>query len=240
MDRRTLIAATGALGTAFGAGAARAGPGDRLTPTEAPIPTAFILGSYSTMIDFAGPWEAFQDASVFKPDAFMTYTVSDSRNVVRTSGSGGTPERPMGMKVIPDFTFDDAPAPKVVVMGAQNDHTEAKLNWIRRVAPDADVILSVCTGAFLLAKTGLLDGLTATTHHQFYESFEQDFPRVRLVRDRRFVDNGKFVSAGGLTSGVDGALHVVARYFGEEAAQKSADYMEHYGTDWKTGVPTRG
>lgn len=87
--------------------------------------------------------------------------------------------------------------------------------------------MSVCTGAFQLARVGLLDGLPATTHHDFWDAFEKEFPKVRLQRGPRFVDNGRVATAGGLTSGIDLALHVVGRYFGEETAARTAAYMEH-------------
>jgi transcriptional regulator GlxA family with amidase domain len=96
--------------------------------------------------------------------------------------------------------------------------------------------MSVCTGAFLLAETGLLDGLKATTHHDSYEAFARRFPKVSLLRGRRFVDNGKFLTAGGLTSGIDAALHVVERYRGQSATEQVAAYMEHFSTDWKTAA----
>ena len=86
--------------------------------------------------------------------------------------------------------------------------------------------MSVCTGAFVLARTGLLDGREATTHHLFYDQFANEFPKVKLVRNRRFIDNGGIMSAGGLTSGIDGALHVVERYYGRAAALQTAAYME--------------
>jgi transcriptional regulator GlxA family with amidase domain len=96
-----------------------------------------------------------------------------------------------------DFDFDTAPPAAVVVIGAQSrPDLPAKLHWVRRVAREADVVLSVCTGAFVLANTGLIDGMTATTHHNFYDMFEARFPDVELVRGRRFVDNGRFISAG--------------------------------------------
>jgi transcriptional regulator GlxA family with amidase domain len=96
--------------------------------------------------------------------------------------------------------------------------------------------MSVCTGAFQLARTGLLDGLQATTHHHFYDAFAKEFPQVKLHRGLRFVDNGHIASAGGLTSGIDLALRIVERYFGHGVAQQTADYMEYTGQGWK-GVP---
>ena len=93
--------------------------------------------------------------------------------------------------------------------------------------------IPVCTGAFQLAEAGLLDGLAATTHHDFYESFADDYPDVRLERDVRFVENPRISTAGGLTSGIDLALRVVARYFGDEVASQTASYMEYSGTGWQ-------
>jgi transcriptional regulator GlxA family with amidase domain len=120
-------------------------------------------------------------------------------------------------------------------MGAQmNFAGPEKLAWLRRAAPRAEIVLSVCTGNFIVAHAGLLDGQRATTHHRFFDQFEREFPRVRLVRDVRFVDNGKFISGGGITAGIDAALQVVRRHFGDEVAQRTVDYMEYRGADWRT------
>ena len=104
--------------------------------------------------------------------------------------------------------------------------------WLKRVAPSADLTMSVCTGAFHLARTGLLDGKSATTHHASYVQFGKTFPKVKLKRGFRFVDEGNVASAGGLTSGIDLALHVVERYFGRDAAINTAYYMEYQGRGW--------
>jgi transcriptional regulator GlxA family with amidase domain len=93
--------------------------------------------------------------------------------------------------------------------------------------------MSVCTGAFQLARAGLLDGQRATTHHDFYDRFADEFPQVHLERGLRFVENRRIATAGGLTSGIDLALHTVERYFGRDVAQWTADYMEYTGTRWK-------
>ena len=239
LTRRSVLAG----GIAAGAGAASlaatgavtlptAAP--RLDPGSGPIPVAFVMDDNATMIDFAGPWEVFQDGGV--PDGvagFSLFTVASGPGPYQTTGSivGDTMT---GLKFTPDYTFDNAPRPKIVVMGAQAGRDDArKLAWIRAAAPTADIVMSVCTGAFLLAATGLIDGLNATTHHDFYESFAAKYPKVKLIRGKRFVDNGKFISAGGLTSGVDAALHVVQRYHGPAVAQQVADYMEYQSAGWK-------
>jgi DNA gyrase/topoisomerase IV subunit A len=98
-----------------------------------------------------------------------------------------------------------------------------------------DYVVSVCTGAFILARSGLLDGKSASTHHWFWDRFANNFPQVKLEKGVRFVDNGKVLTAGGLTSGIDVALHIVERYYGREVAQATAEYMEYQSDGWKRG-----
>ena len=92
--------------------------------------------------------------------------------------------------------------------------------------------MSVCTGAFVLAKTGLLNGKSATTYHGAFERFAMQFPDVQLKRGARFVENGNLATAGGLSSGIDLALRVVERYYGREVARKTAYNMEYQGEGW--------
>jgi transcriptional regulator GlxA family with amidase domain len=156
-------------------------------------------------------------------DAFRLYTVAESAKPIVASS---------GMKIVPDYTFENAPAPRVIVIPAQRGHTPAAIAWIRRASKTTDMTMSVCTGAFLLAKTGLLAGKGATTHHASFRQFAMDFPDVRLERGARWVDSGNVATAGGLSSGIDLALHVVERYFGTEAAKATAYQMEYLGEGW--------
>ena len=169
------------------------------------------------VIDLSGPWEAFQDAAVNRGASFELFTVAQDLNAVSASG---------GLQITPSYTYDTAPQPHVVVIPAHGS-TDDTVQWIRRVGARADLVMSVCTGAFVLAETGLLDGKTATTHHQSYDSFASSFPKVRLLRGRRFVEHDHVASAGGLTSGIDLALRVVERYLGLKAADATARYMEY-------------
>ena len=94
-------------------------------------------------------------------------------------------------------------------------------------------MLSICTGAFVLAEAGLLAGKKATTHHDFHDRFAAQYPSVTLERGLRFVESGRnLATAGGLTSGIDLALRVVERYFGRETARRTAEYMEYQGKGW--------
>src|SRR6266481_1275825 len=194
-------------------------------PAQGSIPVAFLISEGAQMIDFAGPWEVFQDVMVpgRMDHPFRLYTVSESTSPIRTSG---------GMKIVPDYTFENAPAPKVIVIPAQSQPSEATLEWIRKSTKTTDVTMSVCTGAFVLAKTGLLSGKAATTYHGAFVSFASEFPDIHLKRGARFVEDGNLATAGGLSSGIDLALRVVERYFGREVAQKTAYNMEYQGQGW--------
>jgi transcriptional regulator GlxA family with amidase domain len=108
----------------------------------------------------------------------------------------------------------------------------ALVEWIRTAAAGADLTMSVCTGAFHLARTGLLRGLAATTHHQFLDAFAREFPEITVRRGVRFVEHEKIATAGGLSSGIDLALRVVERYFGRPVAERTASYMEYDGRRW--------
>src|SRR5690349_15750849 len=195
----------------------------RLTPPAAgPIDVAFVITEGANVIDLTGPWEVFQDTPRpgTETPAFRLYTVSDTRKPMKLTG---------GLTVVPDYTFDEAPRPALVIVGAQGA-SPGRSAWLRKVAADpaTDAVVSVCTGAFRLAEAGLLDGLHATTHHDFFDQFEKRFPQVKLDRGSRFVQGApKVFSAGGLTSGVDLALHIVGLYFGRQAAADTARYMEY-------------
>ena len=190
------------------------------------ILVAFVISHGAVVIDFCGPWEVFQDANVpgRKGPAFILYTVAESLQPVQASA---------GMQIVPDYTFENAPAPKVIVIPAQRGESETMLNWIRNASKKADLTMSVCIGANVLAATGLLSGRPATTHHNSYGLFAAKNPDIRVKRGVRFVDDGNIASAGGLSSGIDLALHVVERYFGRDAATQTAYYMEYLGEGWR-------
>jgi transcriptional regulator GlxA family with amidase domain len=193
-----------------------------------PVPVAILLGPQATLIDFAGPWEILGAASYSSP-GFNAYSVAATREPVlcddgRTAMGGGKPAS--APRILPDFAFADAPQPRVVIIGAQDGDDSRTIEWIRQVAERADLVASVCVGAFVLAKTGLLDGKRATTNRNAYDDFQKAFPKVELVRGVRFVDSGRVATATGLTAGIDLALHIVERYYGPEVARKVAHYEE--------------
>jgi putative intracellular protease/amidase/YHS domain-containing protein len=194
-------------------------------PDKGQIPVAFLISDGAVVIDFCGPWEVFQDVMIPGGEEmpFRLYTVAETKKPIRTSG---------GMQIIPDYTIQNAPPPKVIVIPAQSTRSPAALEWIRRSSKTTDVTMSVCTGAFVLAKTGLLNSKSATTYHGAFERFAMQFPEVQLKRGARFVENGNLATAGGLSSGIDLALRVVERYYGREVAKKTAYNMEYQGEGW--------
>src|SRR5947209_13918849 len=193
-------------------------------PAKGDIPVAFVISEGAVVIDFCGPWEVFRDVVLPSGDhPFRLYTISDKTAPIIAGG---------GMKIVPDYTFANAPAPKAIVIPAQSEPSKAMLDWIRQSTKNTDVTMSVCTGAFVLARTGLLDGKSATTFHAAFNTFAMQFPKIELKRGARFVENGNLATAGGLSSGIDLALRVVERYYGHDVAQKTAYDMEYQGQGW--------
>jgi putative intracellular protease/amidase/YHS domain-containing protein len=239
MNRRELLKRSAALGltaagslTLPGAAAATldaaresAALNPLTPPANASIPVAFLISEGAVVIDFCGPWEVFERVSIpgRKYDAFSLYTVAETAASISAAG---------GLKITPNYTIANAPAPKVIVIPAQSPAGEATKAWIRNATKNTDVTMSVCTGAFVLASTGLLSGKTATTHHGAYVDLAMQYPDIHVQRGARFVETGNLASAGGLTSGMDLALRVVERYFGRDVASQTASLLEYQGQGW--------
>jgi hypothetical protein len=143
-------------------------PASLKPPDKGQIPVAFLISDGAVIIDFCGPWEVFQDVTIPGREEmpFRLYTVAETKKPIRTSG---------GMQIVPDYTIQDAPPPKVIVIPAQSAPSPAVLDWIRKSSKTTDVTMSVCAGAFVLAKTGLLNGKSATTYHGAFGGFATQF-----------------------------------------------------------------
>ena len=243
MDRRTIFQSWAALGvTAVLPRITNAVSGDTASksigtkdiatgarlpvPAQGRIPVAFLLSTDARVVDFAGPWGVFECVNAPNMDGspFQLYTVAESTAPLKVSG---------GMQIVPDYTLAHAPQPKVIVVPAQAEPTEAMLAWLRRVSRDTDLTMSVCDGSYVLAKAGLLNGKAATAHHGALTRLAADFPDISFKRGARFVDAGNISTSGGLTCGIDLALHVVERYYGREVAEKTATMLEYQGLGWK-------
>ncbi|HLJ92876.1 MAG TPA: DJ-1/PfpI family protein, partial [Gemmataceae bacterium] len=182
-----------------------------------PITVAILLFPSVEIIDYSGPWEVFGQAG------FAVHTVAEKAEPIRTA---------FGQRVIPDYTLEKSPPADILLIpgGGVSDQLLANrqvIQWIQAHAREAQYVMSVCTGAFLLAKAGLLDGQTATTFHKSIDRLSQFAPMTKVVHDQRYVDNGKMITTAGLSSGLDGALHLVAKIKGKGAAQATALRLEY-------------
>ncbi len=191
-------------------------------PAQGPIRVGFVIGPGLVAIDWIGPWQAFGDAylgtvmDMSGPGLFDYYAMTET----------GEPTIMDGAKIGPQYSFANAPQPHVLVVPGQRG-SAAAVAYIKDVGSRADVTMSVCTGAFLVARAGLFDGLKATTHHTAYDEFEKAFPKVTLIRGAKFVENAAVSASGGESSGIDLALRVIERYYGTQALKNTAYNMEY-------------
>lgn len=186
---------------------------------------AIFLYQGVELLDFAGPGEVFSSTR-----GFHVYTVSIDGSDILSQGF---------VTVKPQYSIDNAPAPDIIVFPGGNTSSvrnEKKvLDWVSKAIADGNMAMSVCTGAGILAKAGLLDGLNVTTHHGFIPGLQQMLPDGKVLEKTRFVDNGNLITTAGVSAGIDGALHMVARIKGVEVAEATAWYMEYEKWDRNAG-----
>lgn len=239
MDRKHLIASAAVAAAGFaglGAGGDAFASADTVArlgkPVQPPahgyVKVAIVIGPELVAIDAIGPLTALMSVDYFLRDrgqGFDIDTVAQTRDPIDAGG----------VFIQPSATFADVPRPNVVVV-PQQKHLAATIDYIKQAASTADVTMSVCTGAFLVAEAGLFDGGRATTHHSGYDRFAAQFPKVTLVRGVRYVEDRNVSSSGGESCGIDLALRVVERYFGGDTAAKVAYGMEYRRTARPTSV----
>ena len=176
------------------------------------------------VLDFCGPFEVFSVTGrkqEIKP--FEVLTIAQRASAIAARN---------GLSVNPAFTFADCPKLDLLVVPGGGGtrpllHNNDALNWIATKAGESEMVLSVCTGALLLGKLGLLDGLDATTHHSALDELRAVAPGARVREGLRVVDNGRLIICGGISAGIDGSFHVVRRLLGEATARETAEYMEY-------------
>ncbi|MDO8909904.1 MAG: DJ-1/PfpI family protein [Pseudohongiella sp.] len=180
-------------------------------------------------LDFAGPYEVFTTASRVAQKSgmvapFAVFSVSASGHAVRVRA---------GMKVIPDFTFEDTPAIDVLIVPGGVVTAEMQnrvvVDWIKDTSSNAKLIASVCTGVFLLAKAGVVTNQKVTTHWEDIADLRRQFPDLTVRENVRWVDEGQIVTSAGISAGIDMSLHLVERLAGKALAIATARQMEF---DW--------
>src|SRR5438105_11695500 len=190
-----------------------------------PLVVEIVATPGATLLDFAGPAEVF---GVLTGHA-VEYVVSDGTTPFRLEN---------GVAVAPDYTFDTAPKPDVVIIGSQPmKGSDKALAWLKQVHAQGGTVVSVCTGADWLGQSGLLDGLEATTHHSAIETYRSKYKGVQFVNGKRYVESDpRLYTAGGYTAGLDLGLHIVDVRFGRAIAAEIARRLEYQGTGWLTNV----
>lgn len=186
--------------------------------------TAILIFDDVEVLDFAGPFEVFSVTNELSGYSILdVYTVAREKKPVTARN---------GLSVNPDYSIDEVPQADILIIPGGSGtrpllQQHDVLSWISHSAQYADKVLSVCTGALLLAKVGLLDGIKSTTHGSAFEILADIAPTTEIIRDARFVDNGKVITSAGISAGIDMSLYVIEMLFGKETAQNTAAYMEY-------------
>lgn len=201
-----------------------------------PKNVAILIFKDVEVLDFAGPFEVFSITG--KRDGlepFNVHTVAETAEPVLARNQ---------FSVNPRYTFENCPKPDILLVpggggftldgkpyGTRREmHNTVLLDWVKQCAQKTELLLSVCTGALILARTGLLDGLSATTHHGAIEQLRESAPQTRICPSDRIVDNGHLILSGGISAGIDMSLYVVAKLLGQAQALETATYMEY---EWR-------
>lgn len=189
---------------------------------------AILIFGEVEVLDFCGPFEVFAVAGRgLEQKPFDVFTVAEKSGPVIARN---------GLSVNPRHTTGDCPQADILIvpggMGTRREmHNQILIDWIKEAAGKAEMTLSVCTGSLLLAKAGLLDGASATTHWAAMDLLREVAPRTTICPDKQFVDNGRVMTSAGISAGIDLSLYAVAKLLGEDAAAETARWMEY--KHWK-------
>ena len=185
------------------------------------------LGVYiydgAEVLDFAGPFEVFSTAARLDPKTGVDVSLIGEKP--------GTVMARNGFPVVPHHNFGDHPALDTVLIPGGVHHGElrkgAVIDWIRKQADSVELVLAVCTGAFLLAEAELLDGRRVTTHWEDVPDLRRAYEGLTVIEDVRWVEDGNVITSAGISAGIDMSLYVVGRLFGRDLAEKTARQMDY-------------
>jgi transcriptional regulator GlxA family with amidase domain len=185
-----------------------------------------LLFNEVEVLDVAGPFEVFSivinPGSAEKP--FIVKTVAQTKELIKTR---------YDLKIQPDFDFSDAPHFDILIIpggyGAEEIeiHNEKIIEWIKERMQSIHLMASVCTGAFLLAEAGLLDGKQVTTHWIDSDRLEKEYPNIKVKRDVKYVDEGSIITSGGISAGINMSFYIIQKLLGEDIAKTTAKRMEY-------------
>jgi transcriptional regulator GlxA family with amidase domain len=188
------------------------------------------------VLDFCGPFEVLAAVRLDEarrreePSPFDVFLVAEHAGPVTANG---------GLRVIPDYTLTDCPPLDILIVPGgwgvrQEIHNESLIAWLAERGRQVETLASVCTGAMLLGRAELLEGRHATTHWTALDWMRQSFPNVTVEGQLRFVEDGHVITSAGVSAGIDMALRLVARYYGEDVARATARHMEYHYLETNT------
>jgi len=185
-----------------------------------------LLFNEVEVMDFAGPFEVLSITTYLGSNdrPFDVKTVAQTKEVVRAR---------YGLQVLPDYSFADKPDFDILIIpggyGAEEIeiHNDIVISWIKDQMKKVTLITSVCTGAFLLAKAGLLDGKKATTHWMDVDRLEREFGKIIVERNVKYVDEGSIITSGGISAGINMSFFLIVKLLGQEIARTTAKRMEY-------------
>lgn len=185
-----------------------------------------LLFNEVEVLDFAGPFEVFSITSYPESNEkpFKVKTIAETNELIKARN---------GLTVKPDYCFQDAPHFDILIVpggyGAEEIeiNNEIVINWIKNRMDNVSIMASVCTGAFLLAESSLLDGKKATTHWMDIDRLEREYPCVNVQRDVKYVDEGSIITSGGISAGLNMSFHIIRKLIGEDIAKATARRMEY-------------
>lgn len=176
------------------------------------------------VLDFSGPYEVFNVANEINTERlFKVFTIAETKDIIMAK---------FGYKVKPDYSINNHPEIDILVIpGGEGRKIQMNnpliTNWIKNEFDKLELLLTVCTGAFIAGKSGVLNVNQATTHHCSYDEFERTFPDIELIRNVKYVDSGKIIIAGGISAGINAALYIVDKLIGPGHGKKTAEHMEY-------------
>ncbi|AZO95121.1 DJ-1/PfpI family protein [Halocella sp. SP3-1] len=180
------------------------------------------------LLDFAGPYEVFSVTSELNDNnLFKVFTISQDGNIIKTVN---------GLQIITDYSFKNHPKIDILIIpGGEGTKSEINkhtvLKWLNRNYGKSKITFSVCSGARLLGRLGLLDNLESITHHEVIPHLQKIAPKTIINKNMRFIDNGKLMTSAGISAGIDLSLYIVEKLCGKKIKNKTKVYMEY--EDWK-------
>jgi transcriptional regulator GlxA family with amidase domain/protocatechuate 3,4-dioxygenase beta subunit len=201
-----------------------------LVDADATMNVAILLFDGVELLDFAGPGEVFSAAEC--PGLrFNVFTIAADEKPITCQGF---------VKITPQYTLANCPKPDILIVPGGSTRAVSEnpnvIKWIKdKSYNDTKIILSVCTGAFVLAKAGLLNGAEATTWHGALDGLRKAAPKANVLADRRFIDNGDIITAAGVSAGIDASLHIIEMLQGDGLALRTAHAIEYAWKPYRYG-----